>query len=428
MHRRHLLQAALLTSAARSDPRWIFDRSAGPPQTAQLGWLNVRAFGARGDGQSDDTRALQAAVSAAGRGGGNVVVVPPGRYPLSATLEVNRSGVQLIGCGAASRIIQTRDRAHGVRITAPHCGLSDVSLEGTGVGVADGSGGSGIIFTAGGDRGFARNVECTNFGTAAFDSHNVQYTRFLDCDARCNRGDNSMGFWIRHDTEPTYALVANVRAADALFEGIQLETCQRASVTNFLVERCGVGVALTSGTLSSCDNKLTNGEVVGASAAGVYLHGAPGRPVERNTLASVTVRSTGTDHALHHGVLVDSHAPRNVFLGLHVVLSASRGLQDDGLANTYESCLFEANGDNGVVLRATSDTRLVACTVSRNQGHGLLLEGSPRRAQIVGLVAEGNARSGALGAVRGGRIGLYGEGNVAGLNLTSGWDFAEAQA
>lgn len=77
--------------------------------TAALPWLagwamasqaraasSVRAAGARGDGATDDTDAFQAAIDAAGRQGGGIVIVPPGRYLLDPVRSVRlRSGVAL---------------------------------------------------------------------------------------------------------------------------------------------------------------------------------------------------------------------------------------------------------------------------------------------------------------------------------------------
>jgi len=59
---------------------------AGAPSFSGLPWLNVRSHGAKGDGQTKDTRAIQAAIDAAGQTGG-MVCLPPGRY-LSGTLRL----------------------------------------------------------------------------------------------------------------------------------------------------------------------------------------------------------------------------------------------------------------------------------------------------------------------------------------------------
>ena len=66
--------------------------------------INVKHFGAKGDGVTDDTAALQAALDAAGNNApwgvrGTVIVVPPGEYPISATLNVYRMSFEMVGCG-----------------------------------------------------------------------------------------------------------------------------------------------------------------------------------------------------------------------------------------------------------------------------------------------------------------------------------------
>ena len=49
---------------------------------------NVRDFGAVGDGKTDDTRAFQAALDAAGQAGGGVVRAPRGTYRIAGSLKV----------------------------------------------------------------------------------------------------------------------------------------------------------------------------------------------------------------------------------------------------------------------------------------------------------------------------------------------------
>jgi hypothetical protein len=58
--------------------------------------FNVRDFGAKGDGVTDDTAACQAAINAAGAGG--TVLFPTGTYLLSATLNA-LTGQQILGEG-----------------------------------------------------------------------------------------------------------------------------------------------------------------------------------------------------------------------------------------------------------------------------------------------------------------------------------------
>lgn len=66
--------------------------------------ISVRELGAVGDGAGDDTQALQAALDAAARTGTGVVVLPPGRYRITAPLIVGRDqSVQ--GYGGTSAVV-----------------------------------------------------------------------------------------------------------------------------------------------------------------------------------------------------------------------------------------------------------------------------------------------------------------------------------
>lgn len=76
--------------------------STGLPSPAgvTVGQINVFTYGARGDGITDDTAAIQAAIDATESSSGGTVFFPPGTYLLSTTLVVNRKNVTLLGAGA----------------------------------------------------------------------------------------------------------------------------------------------------------------------------------------------------------------------------------------------------------------------------------------------------------------------------------------
>lgn len=69
--------------------------------------INVKWFGAKGDGSSDDTRAIQAAIDALPAAGGEVIL-PGGKYIITDTLNIGdgdgsrsstKNGIKLIGMG-----------------------------------------------------------------------------------------------------------------------------------------------------------------------------------------------------------------------------------------------------------------------------------------------------------------------------------------
>ena len=72
--------------------------------------LDAKAYGAAGDGKTDDTAALQAAIDAARAAGGGTVVIPPGTYR-TGTLAID-SRVHLEGSGIEATVLKLRDGAN----------------------------------------------------------------------------------------------------------------------------------------------------------------------------------------------------------------------------------------------------------------------------------------------------------------------------
>lgn len=66
-------------------------------------WYDVKAYGAKGDGTTDDTSTIASALTAAGATGG-VVFMPPGNFRINSTLVVPY-GVELRGCGRSATTI-----------------------------------------------------------------------------------------------------------------------------------------------------------------------------------------------------------------------------------------------------------------------------------------------------------------------------------
>ena len=73
----------ILTSDASGNASW-----RTPGTVSGLDWFNVRAYGAVGDGVTDDTAALNSALAAANTAGGGTVYLPWGSYLVSATISI----------------------------------------------------------------------------------------------------------------------------------------------------------------------------------------------------------------------------------------------------------------------------------------------------------------------------------------------------
>jgi hypothetical protein len=102
--------------------------------------LNVRDFGAVGDGMADDTDALLKALAAAEAQGGGVVYLPPGKY-IAHTHLIPGEQVWLRGAGQTLTYLTVSEsygfqgnhpragKDAGLVILANRCGVSDVTFE-----------------------------------------------------------------------------------------------------------------------------------------------------------------------------------------------------------------------------------------------------------------------------------------------------------
>ncbi len=73
-----------------------------------IGVFDVTDFGAQGNGVTDDTAAIQAAIDAAAAIGGGVVWFPPGTFPLASSLQIGaRNSVTFRGSGVDATILQS---------------------------------------------------------------------------------------------------------------------------------------------------------------------------------------------------------------------------------------------------------------------------------------------------------------------------------
>jgi hypothetical protein len=115
-----LSRRGLMTGVAYAVAAPAASASAGLPRRPEVGraiahFTSVLDFGAKGNGVTDDTRAIRAAIAAAPKGG--TVWFPPGTYVVSETLQL-RSGSTYRGSNPASSVIRQRDGANLVAVMA----------------------------------------------------------------------------------------------------------------------------------------------------------------------------------------------------------------------------------------------------------------------------------------------------------------------
>jgi len=76
-----------------------------------MGWYNVKAaaYGAVGDGSTDDTAAIQAAVDVAEAAGGGTVYFPAGTYKIATGVTIDSDNIHILGDGIGATVIGWQD-------------------------------------------------------------------------------------------------------------------------------------------------------------------------------------------------------------------------------------------------------------------------------------------------------------------------------
>lgn len=79
--------------------------------------FNVKHYGATGNGTTNDSAAIQAAIDAAEAAAGGTVYFPPGTYKITSGLTVEAAGVRLVGAGRMASVISSSLSAGGKMLT-----------------------------------------------------------------------------------------------------------------------------------------------------------------------------------------------------------------------------------------------------------------------------------------------------------------------
>ena len=91
------------------------------------------AYGAKGDGTTDDTTAINNAIGAAQTAGGGIVFLPTGTYLISSALALTGNGIILAGAGRSATTIKRTALVRMVTLTgAVDCTIQDLTFDAQG--------------------------------------------------------------------------------------------------------------------------------------------------------------------------------------------------------------------------------------------------------------------------------------------------------
>ncbi len=246
--------SAIYNNGSKAVPAFIRS-NANAYDDPEQNFINVKhaPYNARGNGSTDDTAAIQAALNAVPSTGGNVYL-PPGRYKITTSLVIQTDNTLLFGAGAGNRTTGTQVGA-GSRIEAdstltgvPLINVQRSALDRTvyGVKIRDiavdgglfGSGVDGIHWEA--VRGELDNVSvhlCTGYGVnvVGYTSWHASDNRFISCDFSYN-GLAGITYGTNGDYNMLIGSILSNNTQDGLYTaqpGIQADACNFYSNTRY---------------------------------------------------------------------------------------------------------------------------------------------------------------------------------------------------
>lgn len=158
-------------------------------QTSQSGrTFNVRAFGAKGDGTTNDTSAVALANAATVASPGGILYFPSGTYPVDpGTVTIATNSITIRGDGVGRSVL--KNRSAGSAITLNNASaithsilITNLSISGFGSGSTD----IGISVTSASNEPFGLTVDSVTISNVAgrgiYVSNNLFTSRFVDVD------------------------------------------------------------------------------------------------------------------------------------------------------------------------------------------------------------------------------------------------------
>ena len=348
--------------------------------------VRVRDLGARGDGQQDDTDAIQAAHDRARSMGGGVVRLDRGAYRTSRPL-LWASGVSLVGAGPAASVLRAVDVA-------------------------------GSVITS--DRAYTTQDP---FRHARFEGFGIDGSAMPAAPYDTAR----KGIFIDHMIDVVFRDLA---IWDIPATGLGIDFLRRVKIDRVVAQRCGrgyrpgagggAGIGIGTGATEVEDVTLRRCRAIDCGSYGIFFEHQPGSPYLPRGVRVIDSFATGNGQ---HGIL-DSGCRGMVVQGSTSVRNGKSGfscgqseLGTPGQGGEVRDSRFEDNLEHGVILAAAkgngaSGYRLVGNQARANGSTGLQLNTSAAPLTNISVVdneVSGNGSAGiAVVGATGGATLLFG--------------------
>lgn len=349
------------------------------------GIFNVKdpVYGAVGDGSTDDTAAIQAAINAANTAGGGKVYLPRSTYKLSAALTL-QSNIELYGDGPATILSGTlTSTTDPVLYAVSETGMyvHDLTIAGTHSWGVLWSGGSNNRVERCAISGGTRKDTSASKGGGIFVENATNITirdnvlsgnAVADTsgyyDILLNFGTYSVTDSEVSGNECTSAATINIVGFDCLRTRILYNRCANADTPSSTPTTGGYGIALyrTATTLPSAvgENIVSYNAVRAVDGTGIYIQSMRDCIISYNSV--IDCASVQTDGSLSVAGIAIHYSPGSVVVGNSVVDSGLDGIE---ITSTTASAWVTATAYVAGDVRTNGGSEYL-CTSAHTSGGG----------------------------------------------------------
>lgn len=215
-----------------------------------VGYATPQDYGAAGNGTSDDTTAVQAAITAVGAAGGGVCYFPAGTYKLTSALSVPNL-VSLIGAGpGASVLSQTSTTANAITYnptTLAYVSVQNLTLQGPGSGS-----GVGLLLEANSGTASVTSCSVQDLTISGFGSHGLEIVSGVGCSVSTVNVASVGGHGIYVSGGTGLSLSGcYVNGSTSTQQGFNLTGASHASLTGCRAYKTGGGFLISGGSTNA---------------------------------------------------------------------------------------------------------------------------------------------------------------------------------
>ncbi len=233
-----------------------YDYNTLKTRIENLGIYNVKDYGAKGDWTgttgTDDTTAIQAALTACCDAGGGIVYVPLGRYKITQALTVG-AGVTLQGAGRTGTIIDNKGASgvSAISVSGAHYAIKDIQITG-------GIGASWAIYVNNANCGRFENIYMAWVSNGMKFNSNSWLQTVIDC--RVHDCGTGTAYYVGDATNGIKFIRCEVNTAGI---GFDIANPHSASIDTPTVEACSeYGIYIEEGdNISVRDGYFENAKI-----------------------------------------------------------------------------------------------------------------------------------------------------------------------